>query len=208
MTDPSATAVKTLFALSRNLCYFESCEEQLTDPAWKQVAAEIAHIKGEKPTSARYDAQQPEDERQSFHNLMLLCPRCHKLVDRLQPDEYPVDRLIDMKNKHLDHHAALDWCSDQEAAVFAHLAIEYARGQADRGLRILHAQYGANETYQDVTSRVNANVGNDQLRMEVSNQTMGGDPLENVEKELEVRYSIDGMEYKKTFAEGSTAGIP
>jgi hypothetical protein len=208
VSDPSATAVKTLFALSRNVCFFESCEEQLTDPEWKQVAAEIAHIKGEKPTSARYDPQQPDDERQGFHNLLLLCPKHHKLIDRLTPDDFSVDRLIEMKNKHLDHLADTEWCSDEQAAAFAQLAIEYARGQTDPGLRVLYAQYGANESYQDVTSRVNANMSNNQVQIEVSNETMGGDPLENVVKELEVRYTVDGVEYQKTFPEGDTAQLP
>ncbi|MGD0944637.1 MAG: hypothetical protein ABR972_10240 [Acidimicrobiales bacterium] len=37
MSEPSLTAVKTLFAYSRNICFFAGCEEQLTDPKWKMV---------------------------------------------------------------------------------------------------------------------------------------------------------------------------
>jgi hypothetical protein len=85
MSQPSETAVKTLFALSRNVCCWApppgesgvlggGCEEKMTDPVWRQVNGEIAHIKGEKPTSARYDADQADDERQGFYNLMLVCP--------------------------------------------------------------------------------------------------------------------------------------
>ncbi len=69
MSHPSQTAVKTLFALSRNLCFFTRCEQKLTDSAWKQVEAEV-YIKGEKPGSARYDPNQDDGDRQGFENLI------------------------------------------------------------------------------------------------------------------------------------------
>ncbi len=135
MSEPSVTAVKTLFAHSGNVCFFGpaeagvadrdgggACEAKLTDERWKSVNAEIAHIKGGQPRSARYDEKQPDAERQGYHNLMLLCPNHHKLIDRLRPGDFPVERLTAMRARHLDH-AASDWCNVAEAEAFAVAAI-------------------------------------------------------------------------------------
>jgi hypothetical protein len=130
VSDPSLTAVKTLFALSRNICFFTGCEERLTDPKWRTVNAEVAHIKGENPGSARYDEYQSDAERQGFDNLMLLCPKHHKLVDKLRPDEYPVDRLQGMKERHLEHEAESGWLSEEQAEQFAAQLIAELSGTA------------------------------------------------------------------------------
>jgi hypothetical protein len=127
---PSVTAVKTLFAASRNLCFFASCEERLTDPTWKQVNGEVAHIKGEHFGSARYDPAQTERERQEYSNLMLLCPQHHKLVDRLRPDDFPPEVLLDMKERHLEHRAAQDWVSEEEAGRIARVLVDAAASLA------------------------------------------------------------------------------
>lgn len=123
MAEPSETAVKTLFANSRNLCFFTACEEHLTDPTWRQVNGEIAHIKGDHPGSARYDANQSEKDRQGYDNLMLLCPKHHKLIDRLEPDAYPVERLVEIKDKHMLHAAARPWELDDRLLEFARAAV-------------------------------------------------------------------------------------
>lgn len=44
-----------------------------------QVESGRPPVKGDQPLSARYDPQQCEAERQGFENLMLLCPKHHKL---------------------------------------------------------------------------------------------------------------------------------
>lgn len=125
--------MKTLFALSRNVCFFndpdvKTCEERLTDPRWRRVKARIAHIRGEHPGSARYDPDQPDPERQGFENLLLLCPGCHTLIDELEPDAYPVERLQAMKERHLAHHGAHEWATEEQLVRYAALAIaEYHR---------------------------------------------------------------------------------
>ena len=207
VSEPSETAVKTLFAHSRNKCFFEICEDDLTKEGWKQVNGEVAHIKVEKPTSARYDADQPDKERQDFDNLMLLCPKHHKLVDRLEPYEYTVERLSQMRQNHLGHSAAKDWCTDEKALEFARLAIDYWRGDAAPGLHILNARYGADATFVDVTALLSSLVQNDELRLVADNATMGGDPLENVVKSLEVQYQVDGTSGRKVIQEGDTLNL-
>jgi hypothetical protein len=207
MSDPSITAVKTLFAESRNICFFTRCEERLTNPEWKQVNGEVAHIKGERPGSARYDANQPDTERQGHNNLMLLCPRHHKLIDRLEPGEFTVDRLTEMREMHLSHAPNTRWCTDDEAERLAILAIQYYREQVRTGLRIVSAKYGEQESFADVTARIQGLIIDDALRVQVTNQNMGGDSLENVVKRLDIEYEFDGVPFQASFTEGEVAVI-
>lgn len=111
----SETVVKTLFAQSRNVCFYKGCESVLTKPEWKRVNAEITHIRGERPGSARYDASMTEAERQAFENLMLLCPNHHKLIDQLEPDspDHTVAALTKMKADHEGRAVvAGEWADD------------------------------------------------------------------------------------------------
>lgn len=79
-SEPSVSVVKTLFAASQNLCAFsdietgERCSERLTDPSWNRVRARICHIHGMLPGSARHDVAMTDEQRNSYENLILLCP--------------------------------------------------------------------------------------------------------------------------------------
>jgi hypothetical protein len=123
VSAPSESVVKTLFALSGNVCSYEGCEEKLTDPTWRQVKAEIAHICGEKPGSARYDSDMTEQDRGAFENLILLCPNHHKLIDRLEPEAYPPERLRTMRDRHHRSFEGTEWASDSDLERFAALAV-------------------------------------------------------------------------------------
>ena len=204
VSEPSETAVKTLFAHSRNKCFFTRCEEDLTKEGWKQVNAEIAHIKGERDGSARWERTQPDKERQGYTNLMLLCPKHHKLIDRLEPDKYTVEVLAEMRERHLDHAADQEWCTEEQALNFARFAIAYWSEHRASGLQIRRAEYGQNETYANVTELVRSHVVGDTLELQVSNETMGGDPLENVVKELRVDYQLNDNHAMTSIAEENT----
>src|SRR6266851_5993061 len=99
MSNFSLPVIKTLFALSGNTCAYRGCEKTLTDPAWNEVNADIAHIRSPKTLGPRYEPDYPHDV-DDFPNLILLCPGCHRLVDRLEPDKHPVELLEQMKAEH------------------------------------------------------------------------------------------------------------
>jgi hypothetical protein len=108
MGTPSETAVKYLFANSRNLCFFNmpdepGCETTLTDKNFKRCRGQIAHIRADSPNGPRFDPDQSEVDRQAEPNLMLLCPNCHKRIDELEPERFDVDTLTEMKARHLSH---------------------------------------------------------------------------------------------------------
>lgn len=100
VAEPTLSTIKTLFAYSSNICARPRCEERLTDPAWPRVKGQLAHIRGEKPGSARYDPTMTDAERAAYENLILLCPNCHKLVDDLEPDAHTVEVLEVWKDRH------------------------------------------------------------------------------------------------------------
>ena len=94
---------KILFLRSGNRCALPDCRRELVivvnnnDP--DTPLAEIAHIKGEKPGSARYDPSMTEDERNSAENLIIVCPTCHKKIDN-QLTAYTVEELTRIKKEH------------------------------------------------------------------------------------------------------------
>lgn len=60
---------------------------------------ENAHIVAEKPKGPRGDGDLIESLRDSYLNLILLCPTCHRKVDKA-PEDYPVERLHEIKRAH------------------------------------------------------------------------------------------------------------
>ena len=87
---------------SGNRCAMPECHTVLvvskTENDRESIVAVMAHIKGENPTSARYDPNMP-DGRNSYENLILVCPNCHKVIDD-QPNTYTVEKLHEIKSKH------------------------------------------------------------------------------------------------------------
>jgi len=122
----SWTTIKTLFGLSCNVCAMDGCEQRLTDPNWKQVNADIAHIRGERPGAARYDPSMSSADRNAYENLLLLCPSCHRLIDRLEPDSYPVERLVEIKNRHEERCRGVGWATDDLMDRFAEMLLAAA----------------------------------------------------------------------------------
>jgi hypothetical protein len=108
-TKIAVPVIKRLFALSGNICCYPGCQFEVIHG--ERVLAHIAHIKSDRPGGPRYDANQPEDERQGFGNLILLCPTHHAMADG-DVIEYPVERLREMKAKHEEQQRGV--LSDEE----------------------------------------------------------------------------------------------
>ncbi|MEE1321116.1 MAG: NACHT domain-containing protein, partial [Acutalibacteraceae bacterium] len=58
-----------------------------------------AHIYGEKPGAARYDATKPIEYVNSEANLIFLCCNCHTKIDG-EEKEYPPEKLFEIKKQH------------------------------------------------------------------------------------------------------------
>lgn len=66
-----------------------------------KMIGELAHIRGNRPGSARYDPGMSESQKNSPENLILLCPTCHTQIDR-RPGKYMAARLREMRQRHTD----------------------------------------------------------------------------------------------------------
>ncbi len=93
---------RIVFARCGNRCSFPGCDQIIAskgDSTNYTNTGELAHIKGDKEDSSRYDPNQSDKERNSPDNLILLCGTHHKMIDD-QPDVYTVDKLTEMKYQH------------------------------------------------------------------------------------------------------------
>lgn len=86
-----------------NLCAIPGCRKKLiidcTNDDEESIIGEISHIKGENPTSARYDSSMTPAERNSHENLIILCRDHHKMIDD-QVNTYTVEKLFEIKRQH------------------------------------------------------------------------------------------------------------
>jgi hypothetical protein len=119
--DPALSTIKLLFALSGGVCAFRpcddpsrpACEQVLAKPEWQAVQAVVCHIRAASPGGPRYDPSMTEDERSHFDNLIVLCPNCANLIDRVQPGRFTVECLRDMKARHLER-AEQGWTTERQ----------------------------------------------------------------------------------------------
>jgi len=93
------------------------------DEASGSVIGEVCHIKAKSSDGPRYDAEQTDEERHGFGNLVLLCPTHHARVDG-DPDRYTVKRLLEIKARHEARYAGGAEPSDAIARQFLHLDVE------------------------------------------------------------------------------------
>jgi len=103
----SSRDVKKLYGLTRNQCSNPGCRKPLIVPGqtpgiYGQLG-KIAHIRAAEDGGSRWDPAMTDDERRSFANLILLCSRCHDLVDDVElVVDYSVSLLERWKREHED----------------------------------------------------------------------------------------------------------
>lgn len=77
---PTPSTVKKLFAYSGNACARPDCDARLVDETGTMLG-KIAHICAAEKGGARYVDSMTDDQRRSFHNLIIVCPTCHDVID-------------------------------------------------------------------------------------------------------------------------------
>lgn len=94
--DP--TVKRLLFAKSGNACAWCSSPLILDNTT---NASEICHINAVNENGARFDPNLTDEYVSSYENLILLCPRCHKIIDSKENEtDYTVDVLKQQKKAH------------------------------------------------------------------------------------------------------------
>ena len=93
--------IKLLWGRAGNRCAI--CRTELshknTSSIGKFVVGEQAHIIGENSRAARWNSILVENEREGYHNRILLCPNDHTIIDKNEHD-WPVEKLHMMKTNH------------------------------------------------------------------------------------------------------------
>lgn len=93
--------IKILWGRSGNRCAI--CRTELTQNALAVTSSftlgEQAHIVGDKIGSARSTSPLTAEQRDSYHNLILLCPTHHTEIDSNEAD-WPVEKLHQVKSEH------------------------------------------------------------------------------------------------------------
>ena len=93
--------IKLLWGRSASRCTI--CKTELTQDKAAVTSAytlgEQAHIVGEKTDAARGISSLTLEDRNSYHNLILLCPTHHTEIDKNEVD-WPVEKLHFKKSEH------------------------------------------------------------------------------------------------------------
>lgn len=93
--------IKLLWGRAANRCSI--CREQLSDQAKEDnsdfLIGEQSHIVAKTKSGPRGDSRLTMEERDTYTNLILLCPTHHRKIDK-NPIDYPVEELYKIKTKH------------------------------------------------------------------------------------------------------------
>lgn len=214
-TDPTPSTAKILFALSCNICSVPGCEEKLADPGWAEVNADIAHIHGANPGSARFEASMTDDQRRAFENLLLVCPNHHRRIDRLEPHKFPPDLLRDWKARHDERCADAKWWTTDEELDRASLLLFTAvadLGEDDPGtapIAIVSADWGTDAQNVDVSPTVRGFIDSEGRLATTASKDVFDDPVQGEVKRLVVVYrASDGRERARRFVETEPVRLP
>lgn len=98
---PDAVTIRRLFASSAGYCQRPGCRIHLFVNTGSKVihVAEMAHIFAANDDGPRANAELSPEERGTFENLILLCPTCHKTIDKA-PQDFPDELVTQWKRDH------------------------------------------------------------------------------------------------------------
>ncbi|MDM0103035.1 SAVED domain-containing protein [Variovorax sp. J22G73] len=85
-------------------CQMEGCGESLREHFSAGRRANygyLAHIVASSPSGPRGDPAMSAALATVAENIMLLCDKCHRLIDRVAPDQYSADRLLAMREQNI-----------------------------------------------------------------------------------------------------------
>lgn len=96
----SQLTIKQLFVTSGHYCAYPGCEQSIVDFSGDSpvILGEIAHIEGSSDDGPRANRLLSNTQRDSYPNLIVLCPTHHSLIDK-SPELFPVETLKEWKNE-------------------------------------------------------------------------------------------------------------
>jgi hypothetical protein len=143
--NPDRHTTLRLFADSGGYCQRPDCADRLfIDIGTRNIhVAEMAHIIGASGKGPRPDATLTQADKGSCDNLILLCAKCHTIIDKA-PMDFPENMIRDWKRKHVERINALFGAVECLDRASARKAIEPALAEN----RAVFDQYGPNNDYR------------------------------------------------------------
>ena len=92
---------KKLWGRAARMCAFPGCKTKLTDDDGENLSGEECHIVASSENGPRGDINFPEEKRNAYDNIILLCPNHHQVIDA-HTDIYTIAKLHQMKKEHED----------------------------------------------------------------------------------------------------------
>jgi len=95
---------KLLWGQSGNRCAVCKCElvEFARTDDRKAIIGVECHIHAQKAGGPRYNPLFPASQLHDYSNLIILCSKCHKVIDD-QPLVYTPEKIYDIKNRHIEY---------------------------------------------------------------------------------------------------------
>lgn len=90
--------VKLLWGRSGFRC--ANCKVELTANGPEDTIGEMAHIIAKSNDGPRGESDLTPQQRDEYSNLILLCPTCHRVIDKKPIVEWTIERLKKMKSEH------------------------------------------------------------------------------------------------------------
>jgi hypothetical protein len=98
ISDPD---IKLLWGRAAGICSNPQCQRDLTilleHGGGGYIIGEMAHMIAKQPGGPRGIVEGGSD---SYQNLLLLCPSCHRMIDKAPEGEFPEDLLFQWKADH------------------------------------------------------------------------------------------------------------
>jgi hypothetical protein len=102
--EVSASTQREVEALAAWRCQFDGCGEDLREHGTSVKHANygyLAHIIASSADGPRGDSTLSGTLANDASNIMLLCDKCHRLIDRVDPALYDVNRLREMRDRNI-----------------------------------------------------------------------------------------------------------
>lgn len=103
-SDPDAKVKQIVGCAAGWHCQFDGCGEDLTLhtlPGVRGNFSYFAHIIASSADGPRGDPIESPKRAQDPENLMLLCDKCHRLIDRVDPRGHSAEMLFEMRKRNI-----------------------------------------------------------------------------------------------------------
>ena len=98
ISDPD---IKLLWGRAAGMCSNPHCQKDLTilleNGEAAYIIGEMAHVVARQPMGPRGRQAGGSD---SYQNLLLLCPSCHRIIDKAPVNQFPENMLFKWKEEH------------------------------------------------------------------------------------------------------------